>query len=180
MKREFVVFDLETQRTFDEVGGYANTAKMGISIGAAYDSRDDSIQVFREQQLDALVELLFSAPLVVGFNSFKFDYTVLQPYTDRRLHDLPGLDMLDSIYRILGFRVSLDHLAAATLGRKKTGHGLDAIRWFRSGDWQKLEKYCTDDVLVTRDLYLFGCENGYVEFYDRRNRRMRRIEVNWA
>ncbi len=180
MERDFVVFDLETQRTFDEVGGYSNTAKMGISLGVAYDSRDDSIQVFREQEVAGLVDLLFDAPLVVGFNSFKFDYAVLQPYTDRNVHTLPGVDMLDSIYRTLGFRVSLDNLAGATLGTRKSADGLDAIRWFRAGEWHKLEKYCTDDVLVTRDLFLFGREHGYVEFYDRRNRCNRRVKVNWA
>ena len=42
-----------------------------------------------------------------------------------------------------------------------------------------LEEYCRDDVRITRDLYRFGCENGYL-LYRRKNGQVARIPVTWG
>ena len=176
---DFVVFDLETQRSFDEVGGRQNLQQLGISVAVLYDSRNDETVAFREPELDRLVEYLQTAPLVVGFNVLKFDYPVLQPYTDFRLNSLPTVDLLHHIHQRLGWRVSLDNLGRTTLKAPKSASGLQAIAWFREGEWQKLIKYCEDDVLLTRDLYLFGKQHGYVKFWDGKQRFERKLAVNW-
>ena len=127
--RPIVVFDLETQNSFDDVGGYRNMRALKMSVGVTWNSADQSFHRYDEKHVPALIEELKSASLVVGFNVLNFDYEVLMAYTSEPLRSLPTTDMLDHIYRRLGFRVKLDDLARATLNAKKSGDGLDAIRW---------------------------------------------------
>lgn len=175
----YVVFDLETQKSFDDVGGQQNRHKLGVSVGVVYDSKTDSTTAYREEQMDDLVDHLHTAELVVGFNSFGFDYPVLQPYTIMTLDQLPGLDIMLELTNILGHRVSLDSVAQGTLNAEKSAEGLQAIRWYRQGEWDKLIAYCEKDVLITKDIYLFGKQHGHVMFYDRFQRRVRKVDVNW-
>jgi DEAD/DEAH box helicase domain-containing protein len=67
----------------------------------------------------------------------------------------------------LGFRAKLDDIAASTLGYGKTGHGLQAIEFFKRGEYDKLRDYCLNDVKVTWEVYLYGLEHGHVKFRDR-------------
>jgi len=173
-----IVFDLETQNAFDDVGGYRNTRALRMSIGVTWSSADQAFHRYGEPDVPALVEELGSASLVVGFNLLNFDYEVLAAYTDQPLRNLPTVDMLDHIYRKLGFRVKLDDLVRATLKVQKSGHGLDAIRWWREGQIEKLYEYCQQDVDVTRQLYEFGKQNRYVQFYDKRYK-LQQVSVNW-
>jgi DEAD/DEAH box helicase domain-containing protein len=176
--RPIVVFDLETQNSFDDVGGHRNTRALKMSVGVTWNSADQSFHRYGEKDVPALIEELESASLVVGFNVLNFDYEVLMAYTNEPLRNLPTTDMLDHIYRRLGFRVKLDDLARATLNVKKSGDGLDAIRWWREGDLEQLFSYCEKDVQVTRQLYEFGKKNRYVQFYDKRYK-LQRVPVSW-
>jgi len=173
-----VVFDLETQNSFDDVGGRRNTRALKMSVGVTWNSADQSFRRYGEKDVPALIEELKSAALVVGFNVLSFDYEVLMAYTSEPLRNLPTTDMLDHIYRRLGFRVKLDDLARATLNAKKSGDGLDAIRWWREGKLDALYEYCEQDVDVTRRLYEFGKQNRYVQFYDKRYK-LQRVSVSW-
>jgi DEAD/DEAH box helicase domain-containing protein len=172
-------FDLETQKTFDEVGGRHNTRQLGLSVGVTYSTADQDYHVYTETEVNALVQDLSQANLVVGFNVLRFDYEVLRAYSDYPFDEIPTVDMLDHIYRTLGFRVSLDSLASATLSAKKSADGLAAVRWYRSGQMDKIIEYCKQDVRVTKELYEFGKENGYVQFQDRRSYRVRKVSVRW-
>jgi DEAD/DEAH box helicase domain-containing protein len=176
--KPLVVFDLETQNSFDDVGGYRNARALKMSVGVTWNSADQAFHRYGEQDVPALVEELESASLVVGFNLLNFDYEVLAAYTDEPLRNLPTVDMLDHIHRKLGFRVKLDDLVRATLNVQKSGHGLDAIRWWRAGQLDTLYAYCEQDVDVTRQLYEFGRQNRYVQFYDRRYK-LQRVQVSW-
>lgn len=174
-----VVFDLETQRSLAEVGGRAGIARLGISIGVTYSYRDRQFYHYEESQLDELVASLRESDLVVGFNLLRFDYPVLQAYADAPMRTLPTLDMLAHIHRALGFRVSLDSLARNTLGIRKTADGTLALRWWRDGRLDLIRDYCQQDVDITRRLYEFGRDNGYVVYWDRRRRRPSRVSVDW-
>ena len=116
--------------------------------------------------------------MVVGFNILRFDYSVLSMYADRDLQELPTLDMLAEIKKILGYRVSLDNLAQATLGAKKSADGLQALRWWKEGKVDEIAKYCRQDVAVTRDLYLHGQEHGYLLFTNKAGQVVR-VKVGW-
>ena len=176
--KNIVFFDLETRRSFQEVGGRHNIRKLSLSVAVTYSTADGGYHHYTEETVDELIEELKAADLVVGFNLLSFDYVVLTAYTNHPLRQLPTVDMLDDIYRTLGFRLSLDALASATLGVGKSADGLQAIRWWRQGKMQELFEYCQQDVEVTRQLYEFGRQNKYVQFRDRRGR-MRRVAVNW-
>ena len=176
--KNIVFFDLETQRSFQEVGGRHNIPRLGLSVAVTYSTADSEYHHYTEETVDELIEELKGADLVVGFNVISFDYEVLTAYTDHPLRQLPTVDMLDDIYRTLGFRLSLDALATATLGVGKSADGLQAIRWWRQGKMQELFDYCQQDVEVTRQLYEFGKQNKYVQYRDRQWR-MRKVAVNW-
>jgi WYL domain len=75
------------------------------------------------------------------------------------LASLPMLDILEEITKALGHRLSLDSVAQATLGRGKSGHGLDALRWFKQGRFDLITRYCLDDVKLTKEVYEYGKAN---------------------
>jgi len=176
--KRFVVFDLETQRSAQEVGGWHNARKMGVSVGVVYDSGLDDFLVFRDDRMDELIQALAQADLVIGFNSLRFDYEVLRGYTTFDFSTLPTLDMLDHIKARLGVRLSLDSLGSATLNAAKTADGLQALEWWKQGRIEEITKYCTADVAITRDLYLFGRDNGYL-LYRNKAQKVVRCPVKW-
>lgn len=172
-------FDLETQRTFDEVGGRHNIHKLMMAAAVTYSTADETFRHYTEDTVDQLIDDLKAADLVVGFNVVRFDYVVLRAYTPERLDRiLPTVDMLDDIYKRLGFRVSLDNLASTTLGTTKSADGLQAVRWFREGRIQEVLDYCQQDVEVTRQLYEYGQKHRHVKFRDR-SFRTKMVPVAW-
>jgi DEAD/DEAH box helicase domain-containing protein len=173
-----VFFDVETQRTFDEVGGRHNIRQMGLSAAVTYSSADGEFRHYTEETVGDLIAELRAADQVVGFNLLGFDYEVLRAYTDDPLDDLPTVDMLDHIHRRLGFRLSLDSLAGSTLGAAKSADGLQAVRWWREGRIQEILDYCQQDVEVTRQLYEYGKQNKHLKYRDR-SYRLQMVPVSW-
>ncbi|MDL2316502.1 DEAD/DEAH box helicase [Desulfovibrio sp. OttesenSCG-928-A18] len=176
---DFVVLDVETRYSASEVGGWHKAGRMGVSVAVLYDSRSDSFHAYTQEEIPAMAELLAGAPLVVGFNILRFDYTVLEPhapgFTFRRL---PTLDMLARVHEQLSYRVSLDNLACATLGSAKNANGLLALKWWKEGRLTEIEEYCRQDVALTRDLYLFGKAHGYLLFTNKAGQKVR-VRVAW-
>lgn len=175
-----IVLDLETQRMFQEVGGHHNVHKLGISLCGVYFYDTDTFTAFKEAELADLEQyLLDHRPTIIGFNSLHFDLPVLQPYCPRlRLTDLPQVDILKDVERALGVRIKLESIAQATLLEGKSGTGLDAIRYFRANDWERLERYCLDDVRITRDVYEYGLRHNRI-FYENASE-LRPIPVLWG
>jgi DEAD/DEAH box helicase domain-containing protein len=171
-------FDVETQRTFDEVGGRHNIRKLGLSAAVTYSTADEAFHHYTEETVGDLIANLKAADLVVGFNILSFDYEVLRAYTGDPLDRIPTVDMLDHIHKRLGFRVSLDNLAASTLGTAKSADGLQAVRWYKEGRIQDILDYCQQDVEVTRQLYEYGQQHRHVRFRDR-NYRVQMVPVSW-
>ena len=171
-------FDLETQKLADEVGGWQNTHLMRVSVAVLYEVPAGKFNVYREHEIEQLIEDLRELDLVVGFNISRFDYRVLKAYTPFDLERLPTFDILNEIFNKLGFRLSLGHLAQSTLGRPKGGDGLQAVQWFRRGEWDNLIEYCTDDVVITRDLFYHGLEKGYLVYSDKKGL-MLRVPTPW-
>jgi DEAD/DEAH box helicase domain-containing protein len=174
-----VVFDLETQNLFEDVGGRSNITALKVSCGVTWSSLRGGFQLYWEKDVPALIAELKGADRVVGFNLKGFDYEVLKPYAPTaRLAFLPTLDIMDELYRSLSFRVSLDSVAGATLGTTKTADGLQAVRWWREGRLDQLAEYCQVDVDVTRRIYEFGCANGFVQYTTRLGSRQK-VQVKW-
>jgi DEAD/DEAH box helicase domain-containing protein len=126
-----------------------------------------------------LIARLRSLELVIGFNLKRFDYRVLGAYTPHDLGRLPTLDLLEEVQAKLGFRLSLQALGEATLGAAKSADGLQAVQWWREGNTWDLAAYCQRDVELTRELFLFGQEHGYL-LYRRKSGELLRVPVDWS
>jgi DEAD/DEAH box helicase domain-containing protein len=173
LEPRIVLFDLETQRSAAEVGGWHNAHLMRLALAVAYDTREERFETYREGDIGALLAKLESADLVVGFNVLRFDYRVLRGYSDRDLRALPTFDLLDAIHERLGFRVSLGHLGEETLGMAKHADGLQALAWWREGRLDEIERYCRQDVALLRDLFDHARRHGHLLFRTRRGERVR-------
>ena len=170
--KNIVYFDLETQLTANDVGGWDRKADMKISLGVTYSTATETYEIFSENRVPELIETLSKADLVVGYNNRRFDYEVLMGYTILDLaHHLPTLDLLEVVERAAGHRLSLDAIATATLGVGKTGDGLDAIRWWREGKLMEIAQYCCFDVKVTKLVHEYAMSHGELHFIDRFSRK---------
>lgn len=176
----FVVFDVETRKSAAEVGGWANASKMGVSVAVLYERATDQFHAYAQDELDLFFLKLKQAELVIGFNSFRFDYSVLAPFAEisksvpgLSLRALPGLDLLQRVVAGSGVRISLNNLCQATLNAEKSGDGLAALRWWQNGEIDKIRLYCENDVRLTRDLYLAGLKNGEVRYTNKAGNRVR-------
>lgn len=175
-----VFFDLETQNLFQDVGGRQNIGQLKMACAVTWSSAKNDFSVYWEKDIPQLIDELKSATRVVGFNLREFDYAVLQPYSpNTRLASLPTLDMLLDIGRTLGFRLSLDTIARASLGATKTADGISSVEWFRKGEFDKVAEYCKSDVDITRRVYEFGRDHGYVFYISKLGSKLK-VNVNWT
>src|SRR5678815_577612 len=95
MPREILYFDLETQRTANDAGGWDRKGNMQMSVGVIYSTRRGQYEIFPEARVHELIDRLRAADLVVGFNVLNFDYHVLMGYTVLDLaHELPTADLM--------------------------------------------------------------------------------------
>jgi DEAD/DEAH box helicase domain-containing protein len=173
-----LIFDLETQLLADDVGGWDNISKMKLAGAVTYNVETAQFTRYREADVDTLLANLRAATLVVGFNVQRFDYEVLRPYAGGTALKLPTLDMLVDIQKTLGFRLSLDSLAAGTLKQGKSADGLLAVQWFREGKIDQVLDYCQQDVQVTHDLYQYGRQNKCLKYRDKYGK-VKLVAVKW-
>jgi DEAD/DEAH box helicase domain-containing protein len=174
-----LVFDIETQLSADEVGGWHNTHKMRIAICVVYDIEADRYEFYHENHAGRLIDRLKNAAHVIGYNSELFDFSVLKRYTSASvISQFTSLDLITGVTRGLGHRTGLDRVAAATLGAGKTADGLQSLQWWREGRLDKIAEYCKMDVELTKDIYLFGKQHGYV-MHAHRSGQMIRVPVSW-
>lgn len=172
-----VVLDIETQNTFAEVGGY-HPEKLKVSVVVAYFYDSDEYVAYQEHELPKLFKRLEQGGRIIGYNNVGFDIPVLNQYYAGDLLQLPQLDMLAKIHSSLGYRIKLDDVAAATIGTKKSAHGLLAVQWWKEGKVQEIIDYCRQDVKVTKEVYEFGRENKYILFDDRMGER-RQVDISF-
>lgn len=178
MDKNIIVLDLETKHAFDEVDG-RKPEKLGITVIGTYLYQTDEYKIYREDEIGDLEQLFTKRPLIVGFNSKKFDLAVLRPYLHMNPINLPNLDIMEELVKVLGHRVSLNSVARATLNAQKSGDGLDAIKYYRNGDWKKLEKYCLQDVKITKEIFEYGANNKELFYISKFNKGKARAPVDW-
>ncbi len=173
LPKRYGVFDVETKYSAAEVGGWHRADKMGISVAVVWDSQLDGCATYLESEADKFVEHLLALDLIIGFNNKRFDNRVISAYTETDLNKLPTVDILEEVYNHLGYRLSLDRLAETTLGVKKSADGLQALRWYHEGKIEEICKYCQKDVEITRDLFHYGLEEGFLLFTNKAGKKVR-------
>ena len=176
--KNIVYFDLETQKSADEVGGWNNIRDMRMSVGVTYSTARGDYRIYGEKQVNELINELMRADLVVGFNNLRFDYEVLHGYTVFDLRQVPTLDMLIDLQKAINHRLSLDSIATTTLGVEKTAEGLQAIEWFRAGRLMEIAEYCCYDVKITKLVHEYGNSSNQL-FYKNRFGTKLSVNVSW-
>jgi DEAD/DEAH box helicase domain-containing protein len=175
-----IIFDLETQRLAQEVGGWKNIHRMGFAAGVTLEHETGIVKRYTEPEVPELLLELQSAERVIGFNLLRFDYEVLSPYGLKidTQNSSKTLDIMLEVERQLGFRLPLSNLAEATLGVGKSADGLKSVEWYKAGNIDQVLDYCEQDVRLTHRLWKHGCEHGHVLYTDRR-REIRQVIVHW-
>ncbi len=178
--RRVVFFDLETQKSAADVGGWGNTHLMRVAVAVVYDSREKRYIHYWEEQVDDLVQKLLSADLVVGFNHESFDYGVLKGYTDIDLRtETKSFDIMVDVQKRLGHRLGLAALAEGSLGKGKSADGLQSLIWWADGEKQKVADYCQVDVEVTKGVFEFGLENHHLIYIHKKSGEKVKIANDW-
>lgn len=158
-----IIFDIESQNTFLEVGSNDPT-DLDISVVTVYDSETDKYTTVDIHDLSPIWPIIQEADMLVGFNSNHFDIPLLNKYYPGDLTAIKSLDILREIKDSYGRRMKLDQIAEGTLGVKKSGHGLQAITWWNKGEIDKIKKYCEDDVKITKEIYDYARANNHLKF----------------
>ncbi len=161
-----IVLDLETQKSFEEVGGRGKNHLLKVSVCGIYDYSTNQYSIYEEHELPRLGTVLQTADQIIGFNIKNFDFAVLQPYMNFNVDDLPYFDLLEEIERVIGHRVKLESVAQGTIGSGKSGNGLEALLYYKNGRMDLLKKYCLDDVRVTKEVYDFALKNQKLLYRD--------------
>lgn len=171
-----VIFDLETKSFFVEDGKF-DPSRFGVSIVSLYHRKlDESFKEiegetlsFWEKDFAEMWKIFQGANRIIGFNSISFDVPALSPYSPFGFSKLPHFDILDEIKKIAGHKTSLHKIAKATLGLQKTDSGENAVLYWEKGDKRSLgllQKYCEDDVKITKDIYDYVLKNKSLKFTD--------------
>ena len=173
-----VYFDLETQKSAAEVGGWSRKSEMKMSIGVTYSTGLGEYKIYDEDHVQDLIKQLMRADLVIGYNILNFDYDVLTHYTPLDLTQAPTLDLMKDLEEKIGFRPSLDTVAKATLNAPKIADGLQALKWWKEGRVLEIADYCCFDVKITMEVHEYGRATGEV-FYTDRLLQKRAVKVKW-
>ena len=163
-----IVFDIETSNIFQDVGSN-NPADLSISVVGIYEYEGDKYSTFLQEDFGKLWPILENVDMFITFNGDHFDIPLLNKYYSGDLLKIKSLDILKEMHKIAGRRMKLDQIAEGTLGINKSGHGLDAIRWWKDGEIEKVKKYCLDDVRITKDLYEYALKEGKLIFKEGQN-----------
>jgi len=147
-----IVFDIETRNFFHDVGKN-DPALLDIAVIVIHDSETDEYSSYLENELNTLWPIIERADMLIGYNSDHFDIPLLNKYYPGDLSKIKSLDILNEIKNSYGRRMKLDQVAEGTLGRGKTGHGADAMTWWKQGLYEKVRDYCLEDVRITKEVY---------------------------
>jgi len=161
-----IVLDLETQKSFQEVGGRGKNHLLKISVCGIYDYSTDKYSIYEEHELPKLAPILQTADQIIGFNIKDFDFEVLKPYLNFDIFLVPYLDLLEEIEKVIGHRIKLELVAQGTLGVGKSGSGLGALLYYKNGRMDLLKKYCLDDVKITKQIYDYALKNNKLLYKD--------------
>ena len=174
MKQKPIIIDLETKYTFRQ---FSKPENLKVSVLALYDYATNQSYTFLENEIHQSFPYFENASYVIGYNIKSFDLPVFQAYYPGKIENFSVFDILEDIREKIGRRLGLNDLLIATLNKRKTGHGLLAIEYFKNKEFDKLRKYCLEDVLLTKEIFDFGIKNKKIYYLTPQGKA--EIEVNW-
>lgn len=162
-----IVFDIETRNIFQDVGS-RDPVDLDISIVGLYDYETDKYHTFLQEEFDKMWDFIKKADVLITFNGDYFDIPLLNKYFHKAglgdLKTIRSLDIFREVKNSSGRWLKLDKIAEGTFGINKSGNGLEAVAWWRTGEIEKIRKYCLDDVKITKDVYEFALKNKKIIF----------------
>lgn len=171
-----IVFDIETT----DSGPIVDPSQMNIALVCIHDSKEDKYSCYLQEELSGLWGILEYSDALIGYNSNHFDIPLLNKYYPGDLTRIKSVDLLEEIKKSLGRRLKLEKVAQGTLGVGKSGDGLQAIRWWKAGEIEKVKKYCMDDVKITKEIYDYAIANGEIKYKEGADVKTLKIDTsNW-
>ncbi len=158
-----ITFDIETVGNFRGNGDFSN---LEVTVVGTHDSLTGEYAGFFQEDFPHMWKLFESADMLVGYNSDHFDIPILNKYYAGDLSKIKSVDLLKEIKNVLGRRLKLQSVAEATLGRGKSGDGLEAMDWWAQGKKEEVKKYCIEDVRITNEIYEYALKNGSLKYKD--------------
>jgi len=172
-----IVFDIETSNLFQEVGSN-DPADLSISVVGIYEYQNDKYSTFLQEELNKLWPIIENTDMLITFNGDHFDIPLLNKYYPGDLLKIKSVDLLREMQKSAGRRMKLDQIAEGTLGVNKSGHGVEATKWWREGKVEEVKKYCLDDVRITKDLYEYALKNSKLIFKEGGNLNEIKLDVS--
>jgi DEAD/DEAH box helicase domain-containing protein len=154
-------------------GGWSNIRAFGLAVAVTWD-KDNTFRRWFEDDALKLVTELENYTHIITYNGNRFDFEVLRGYAPIAKIRECSFDVLEHVHKAAGHRVKLDQLAKDTLGKAKSGDGIEAVGWWRAGQKEKVAAYCEQDVAILRDVVEHGRAKGYVIISTRQ------IRVEWT
>ena len=158
-----LTFDIETMGEFLGNGDFSNQE---VTVVGVHNSETGELTSYLKEDLPKMWPLFESADVIVGYNSDHFDIPILNRYYAGDLTKIKSVDLLKEVKNVLGRRLKLDYIAEATLGKKKSGNGMEAVVWWKQGLKEKVRDYCLDDVRITNAIYEYAKKHGSLKYKD--------------
>jgi len=189
---DFYVYDVEVANVPGQGQySWSNPFGLGFASAIVYGKKEDRYWFFvHDEGREAMVKLL-TGKHVVSFNGIKFDsrvvlgnnralfpaegmvmqwpiawanYDILAEYVTARFNlvDVEAAEKKLGDKAIHDGTFNLDAICRHTVGRGKSGHGADAPLLYQAGKFGELLEYNLNDVRITKKLYEFILENGYI------------------
>lgn len=175
------VFDIESEKTADEVGGWGNKHKMGIAVLCLKDLDSGEEFVISDSYPGALpLSDLYSfvdGNTLIGHNILAFDWKLVLEYFYRNGFDIKvKTNLVDTKVG----RMSLERITRVLFNTKKIMDGSLAPTEWRKGldEKTKVVEYCKDDVIKTYDVFKYGLDNGFIKYINGDD--IKTIDVRWT
>ena len=179
LMNKVLILNLQTKKSFDDVGGKKAIEKMGVSVAGLYDYSTDKLTLHEEENINSLIEELLSSSLIVGINLKRFSYRVLSAFSENDFNKFASLDILEYLKKKLSFKPTYEGLFNGTLGIKKILRNETYIpRLFKQGKIDEIRAYCEDNIYDLKKLYDFGRKKSHIFYSDNSGQRWK-ISVNW-
>jgi len=174
-----LVLDLQTRRSFEDVGGKKAIHDMGIAVATVYQNFTDQISHFFEDDHERLILELKNSSVIFGISLNKFIFRLLNHFANFDLNSLPNIDLINCFKQQLHTHDPLQGLFLGTLGRKKFFYNeTHSPKLFKLDKLDEIKLIGKQNVEDLNRLLQFGLHNGYVYFLDAKGLRWK-IAVDW-